>query len=75
MANKGNVVWFHYNKPYSQKHKTDKWSVHFKGTCYIVDNIVCNIPTKSKTNNRQPRVVMKGIAKSVKEKDGTIVID
>lgn len=52
--------WFHYNKPYSRKHKVDKWSVHYDNTCYIVDSIRCYVPTFSRNRKKQPRVVMYG---------------
>ncbi len=75
MKEKRYVVWFHYNKPYSRKYKKDFWSVHFKHTCYIVEEIDCRIHTKSKTNKKQPRVVMRGSAKSVTLKDNTAIIE
>jgi hypothetical protein len=69
------VVWFHYNKPYSQKNNVDMWSVHYKGTCHIVEQIKCNIPTFSKNNKKQPRVVMKGYAKKVTIQNNTALIE
>lgn len=66
--------YLHYNKPYSQRFKTHKWSVHFKGKCYIVDKIVCNPKTESKLNKRQPHVAMQGFSEKVEEKNGIITI-
>jgi hypothetical protein len=74
MKAKKYVVWFHYNKPYSQKHKIDMWSVHYRGVCHIVEKIVCNIPTFSKNNKTQPRVVMKGYAHEVSMDNGVATI-
>lgn len=68
------VFWFHYNKPYSREHGVDKWSLHHRNTCYIVDKIVCNVPTFSKNNKKQPRVVMKGYASKVIIEDNTATI-
>jgi hypothetical protein len=56
------------------KHGTDKWSVHYRGTCHIVDKIICNVPTFSKNNKTQPRVVMKGYAGNVEINDGVLTI-
>lgn len=69
------VVWFHYNKPYSRQTGEDYWSVHFRDTCYFVKSIKCGIPTFSKNNKRQPRVVMKGYARSVVIDDECAVIE
>jgi hypothetical protein len=74
MTKKKYVVWFHYNKPYSQKHGVDMWTVHFRGTCHIVEKIICNIPTFSKNNKKQPRVVMKGSASGVSIDKSTAII-
>lgn len=63
------VVWFHYNKPYSKRHGVHKWTVHWKGKCLIVNEIICNIHTHSKVNKKQPYVVMRGHATNVEVKD------
>ena len=68
------VLWFHYNKPLSKKTGSDQWSVHFRNTCHIVDHIDCRIPTHSKTNKRQPRVVMRCHATNLQIKNGTAII-
>lgn len=52
----------------------DRWSVHYCGTCHIVERIDCKIPTFSKNNKRQPRVVMKGFATNVDIVDGCAII-
>lgn len=59
------TFYLHYNKPASLKAKAPKMSVHFKKTCYIVDMIDCRQPTQSSIRNRQPKVVMKGMATDV----------
>jgi hypothetical protein len=44
------AFWFHYNKPASAKAGHPVLTVHHKGACLLVRNIVCS----------QPRVVMAG---------------
>lgn len=51
--------FFHYNKVAKQM------SVHFRGTCYIVNNVECRVPCETKWNKRQPRLVMRGMASDV----------
>jgi hypothetical protein len=50
--------FFHYNKPASREQKKPVISVHYKDQCFLVENIVCNVPTKGKLNKRQPYFVM-----------------
>lgn len=57
---------FHYNKPYSQRFKTHKWTVHYENVCHIVDSIDCRRPCESKLNKRQPVCVMRGFASGVR---------
>lgn len=47
---------------YKQK---GKMSVHFRNTCTVVDDIICNVPCETKWNKTQPRLIMRGFAKSV----------
>jgi hypothetical protein len=54
--------FFHFNKPASQKAGTPKMTVHYGKTCFIVDKIICNVPTESKINKTQPRIVIQGFA-------------
>ena len=49
-------------------------SVHFKGVCHVVDNIVCNVPCETKWNKRQPYLVMRGFASKVEFKDNVAYI-
>ena len=39
--------------------------MHFRGKCYRVDDVVCEVPTESKWNKTQPNLVMQGWAKSL----------
>ena len=45
-------------------------SVHFKGACHVVDDIICDVPCETKWNDRQPYLVMRGWAHEVTFKDG-----
>lgn len=57
--------FFHYNKPMSQRTGEKLWSVHYRGTCYIVKSIDCHVNCNSKVNKTQPYVVMQGFADTV----------
>ena len=57
--------FLHYNKPLSKQMKEHTWSVHYRDTCHFVRQIDCRVPTVSKTNERQPYVVMQGMAEHV----------
>jgi len=60
--------FYHY---YKQK---NKMSIHFKNTCVVVDNIVCNVPCQTKWNKQQPLLVMQGFAQSVTIENKTAFI-
>lgn len=57
---------------YKQK---GKMSVHFKGSCTIVDNVICNTPCETKWKLIQPRLVMQGFATSVTFIDNKAIIN
>lgn len=42
-----------------------KMSVHFKGKCTVVDDIICLVPCGTKWRNTQPKIVMQGFAENV----------
>lgn len=65
MTTKPRVFFFHYNKPTSQRVGKAQISVHYKNTCHIVDNVICNVPTYGHISKRQPRFVMKGKAQKL----------
>lgn len=54
--------FFHYNKPAALKASKPKVTVHWNGVCYILDNVVCKVPTKGEIKKRQPHFVMGGYA-------------
>ncbi len=66
--------FYHYNKPSSKKAGKPQISLHFKQTCYIVDNIVVGVPTAGRINKRQPYFVMVGNAATIEFKDNIAYI-
>ena len=52
--------FYHYHR-----HGEKKMSVHFRGKCTLVDDVVCNLPCESKWNKTQPKLVMRGFCKGV----------
>jgi hypothetical protein len=59
------VFWFHYNKPASRAAGKPQVSIHYRGSCYVVDNIECDVPIWGHINKRQPYFVMKGKCSSM----------
>ena len=51
--------FYHYNK------QKKKMTVHWKGRCLPVDEIVCMVPVETKTSLNQPHYVLQGWAVSV----------
>lgn len=49
-------------------------SVHYCGACYVVNQIVCDVPCETKWNKRQPYLVMQGFANMVTIEDGVAYI-
>lgn len=60
--------FFHYNKPASQKAGKPQISVHYRGTCHIVDNVSVSVTTRGKINVRQPKFVVVGEAHNLEIK-------
>ena len=60
--------FYHY---YKQKRKM---SVHFRGKCTVVDDILCKVPCETKWNLEQPMLVMRGFAHDVQFSDNKAVI-
>lgn len=40
-------------------------SVHFRGKCHVVDDVICKVPCETKWKATQPRLVMQGWASEV----------
>lgn len=62
--------FFHYNKPASKQQGIPVISLHYRGACHLVNNLVCEVPTKGKINKRQPFFVMTGKAENIQIEDG-----
>jgi hypothetical protein len=60
MTSKKYRFFYHYFR-----HSEKKLSVHFRGTCYNVDMIKCQVPCETKFNKRQPKLVMQGYATKI----------
>jgi hypothetical protein len=73
-ATRAYAFFLHYNKPASLTARKTKWSVHYRGVCHIVDDIVCYVPTATRRRKRQPRGVVVGRAKTVVVKAGVATI-
>jgi hypothetical protein len=52
--------WFHYNKPASIKAGYPRLSIHYMGKCHIVNEIECNVYTKTRLRSQQPKCVIAG---------------
>lgn len=51
--------FYHYNR------HNNKMTIHFRGKCHIVDNIKCEVPTETKWNKIQPKLVLQGYCTNV----------
>lgn len=49
-------------------------SIHFRGTCHVVEDIKCNVPCETKWRPRQPRLIMQGYASEVNIENGIAYI-
>jgi len=52
--------YYHYNKV--KKCLT----VHFNGTCYFTEDILCLVPTESHSQKHQPRKIVRGWYNKIK---------
>jgi hypothetical protein len=71
---KTKVFFFHYNKPESKKQKQPIISLHYNKTCYLVHNVVVNVPTHGRIRSTQPFFVMAGKAQNITIKDNIAYI-
>lgn len=60
--------FYHY---YKQK---KLMSVHFRGKCHVVKDIICERPCETKYNKRQPFLTMQGFANDVIIKNNQAII-
>lgn len=68
------VFWYHYNKPASLAAGRNRWSVHYLGRCYVVDDLDIRVPARSRARKRQPRAVMCGRCNQLQVTKGVAVI-
>lgn len=61
--------FYHYFK------QKKKMTVHFRGTCSVVDDIICNVSCNTKWKKTQPQLVMEGFCKEVVFEDGFAIIN
>lgn len=71
---KPKVFFFHYNKPESKKQQKPVISLHYNKTCFLVENLVVNVPTHGRIRSTQPFFVMAGKAKEILIKDNIAYI-
>ncbi len=67
--------WFHYNKPASSSAQKPQITLHYKGACLVIDNIVVNVKTQGRIRKTQPRWVIAGKTKEIIIKDGIATIN
>jgi hypothetical protein len=68
MKNKQYRFFYHYNK------QLKKMTVHFKGKCLIVQDIMCEVPAQTKWNKTQPQLVLQGFCEAVEIMDDIAII-
>jgi hypothetical protein len=51
--------FYHYYKQYK------KMNIHFKKSCIVVDDIICEVPCETKWKKSQPNLVMQGFCTEV----------
>lgn len=68
------VVTWHYNKPASAAAGSPRLTVHWGGQCHLVEGVVCQPRCWSVSRKRQPRCVMKALARDVEFAGGVAII-
>lgn len=61
--------FYHYNR------NNKAITVHYRGTCYITNNLICNVPTYSKFNKIQPNFIMQGYTGDFNINKSNIIIN
>jgi hypothetical protein len=67
----------HFNRIAMQRNEPNKWTIHWRGTCYPATNIEFNVPvhTVFRPYGRQPRARLIGMAVNLETcKDGLIKV-
>ena len=68
------AFFFHYNKPKSMQVGRPQISLHYKGTCHIVDNVYVYVSTHGRLRNSAPKFVMAGQAHEITIKNNLALI-
>jgi hypothetical protein len=55
--------------------KKNKMTIHFKKSCYIVNNVICNVPCETKWKSTQPKLVMQGFATNIRFENNVGIIE
>lgn len=66
--------FFHYNKPATLKAGAVRLSVHYRGACHIVSEVVCRVSCSTRIRAKQPRCVMAGKCRDILFYQGTAII-
>lgn len=67
--------WFHYNKPASRAAKKTQVTIHYKGECLIVDNLVLKgVDVAGRHRKTQPYWVLAGKTKGITIEKGVAII-
>ena len=69
------AFWFHYNKPESRRVGKPQITLHYQGSCHIIDNIDCKVPVRGRIRKTQPYWVMAGKTDYVQILDGVATIN
>lgn len=59
---------------YHYRRLTDGMTVHFKNKCLPCEDVKCLVPTETKRNKKQPRLVVQGFCKEVIVKNGVAIV-
>lgn len=54
------VFFYHYNKAASRAAGHNILTIHYRGTCHLVEKVVCKVQTETKNRARQPHCVLWG---------------
>lgn len=68
------AFWFHYNKPASRAAKKTQVTIHYKGECLIVDDLICNVRVAGRQRKTQPFWVLAGKTKGITIEKGVATI-
>lgn len=66
--------WFHYNKPESRKVGRPQITIHYMGSCHIVENLKCNVSVTGRVRKTQPFWVICGKTSTIDIVDGIATI-